>query len=223
MNARRVLHCVVGMLWFAALLAPYKVPAAHTVDTADHKVMSLLSTPTPPYSAPTNISHLPYSCRPSSQVGSCLGSFLKSFGDAALPYVEGLMPSIAPLLDKARPDEERRIAMCIIDDMLEHSAQGRAKYLGQVRVLHVVVVVVGCGSRNWGVGSSLGGLGHAGAQHTWARKVPRAGACYAHVLGLLSFRVYNGVQTPAWMLLSWATGRAARRVEVSTWGSVGKD
>lgn len=66
------------------------------------------------------------------QVGSCLGSFLKSFGDAALPYVESLMPSIAPLLDKARPDEERRIAMCIIDDMLEHSAQGRAKYLGQV-------------------------------------------------------------------------------------------
>lgn len=69
-----------------------------------------------------------------TQVGSCLGSFLKSFGDAALPYVEGLMPSIAPLLDKARPDEERRIAMCIIDDMLEHSAQGRAKYLAQVRV-----------------------------------------------------------------------------------------
>jgi hypothetical protein len=68
------------------------------------------------------------------QVGSCLGSFLKSFGDAALPYVETLMPSIAPLLDKARPDEERRIAMCIIDDMLEHSAQGRAKYLTQVRL-----------------------------------------------------------------------------------------
>lgn len=44
------------------------------------------------------------------------------------------MPSIAPLLDKARPDEERRIAMCIIDDMLEHSAQGRSKYLAQVWV-----------------------------------------------------------------------------------------
>jgi hypothetical protein len=48
--------------------------------------------------------------------------------------VEDLMPSIAPLLDKARPDEERRIAMCIIDDMLEHSPQGRAKYLAQVGV-----------------------------------------------------------------------------------------
>lgn len=69
-----------------------------------------------------------------AQVGSCLGNFLKAFGDAALPYVEGLMPSIAPLLDKARPDEERRIALCIIDDMLEHSAAGRAKYLSQVCV-----------------------------------------------------------------------------------------
>jgi hypothetical protein len=66
------------------------------------------------------------------QVGSCLGSFLKSFGDAALPYVEGLMPHIAPLLDKARPDEERRIALCIIDDMMEHSPAGRDKYLTQV-------------------------------------------------------------------------------------------
>lgn len=66
------------------------------------------------------------------QVGSCLGNFLKSFGDAALPYVESLMPSIAPLLDKSRPDEERRIALCIIDDMLEHSPAGRNKYLAQV-------------------------------------------------------------------------------------------
>ncbi|KAF8055485.1 IPO5 [Scenedesmus sp. PABB004] len=66
------------------------------------------------------------------QVGTALGSFLKAFGDAALPYVEGLMPAIAPLLDKARPDEERRIALCVIDDMLEHSAAGRAKYLAQL-------------------------------------------------------------------------------------------
>lgn len=151
MNSRRVLHYVVGMLGFAALLAPHKAPTAHTVDTADHKVVSLLSTPTPSYSAPTNLSLSLYSCRPSYQVGSCLGSFLKSFGDAALPYVEGLMPSIAPLLDKARPDEERRIAMCIIDDMLEHSAQGRAKYLGQVRVLHMYLPLLWCVAPGTGV------------------------------------------------------------------------
>jgi hypothetical protein len=82
------------------------------------------------------------------QVGSCLGSFLKSFGDAALPYVEALMPSISPLLDKARPEEERRIALCIIDDMLEYSAQGRSKYLAQVcwcfGVWVGVLIVSGC-------------------------------------------------------------------------------
>jgi hypothetical protein len=91
--------------------------------------------------------HIPFPPPPfvNLQVGSCLGSFLKSFGDAALPYVETLMPSIAPLLDKARPDEERRIAMCIIDDMLEHSAQGRAKYLSQVRLTPAGVGVAGSG------------------------------------------------------------------------------
>ncbi|WIA40679.1 hypothetical protein OEZ86_004377 [Tetradesmus obliquus] len=95
------------------------------------------------------------------QVGSCLGAFLKAFGDAALPYVEGLMPSIAPLLDKARPDEERRIALCIIDDMLEHSAAGRAKYLGQL--MPVLLDAAGsshadlrqCAVYGVGVGASL--------------------------------------------------------------------
>lgn len=67
-------------------------------------------------------------------MGSVLGAFLKASGDAVLPYVEGLMPRIAPLLDKARPEEERRIALCVVDDMLEHSAAGRAKYLSQVGV-----------------------------------------------------------------------------------------
>jgi hypothetical protein len=84
------------------------------------------------------------------QVGTCLGNFLKKFGDAVLPYVEGLMPSLAPLMMKSRPEEERRIAMCIIDDILEHSATGRVKYAAQV-------CGVGEGGRQaweryWGVG-----------------------------------------------------------------------
>jgi hypothetical protein len=33
-------------------------------------------------------------------VTTAVGTFLKRFGDAVLPYVEGLMPHIAPLLDK---------------------------------------------------------------------------------------------------------------------------
>jgi hypothetical protein len=40
---------------------------------------------------------------PPPKVTTCIGSFLKRFGDAVLPYVESLMPHIAPMLDKASP------------------------------------------------------------------------------------------------------------------------
>uniref|UniRef100_A0A7R9V0M6 TOG domain-containing protein n=1 Tax=Chlamydomonas euryale TaxID=1486919 RepID=A0A7R9V0M6_9CHLO len=66
------------------------------------------------------------------QVATCLGTFLKKFGDAVLPYVERVMGQIAPLLDKGRSHEERRIAVCVVDDLLEHSPAGRAKYAAQV-------------------------------------------------------------------------------------------
>ncbi|MEW5314066.1 MAG: hypothetical protein WDW38_005590 [Sanguina aurantia] len=66
------------------------------------------------------------------QVGTCVGCFLKKFGDAVLPYVEEIMALIAPLLAKGRGNEERRIAICVVDDLLEHSPAGRAKYLNQV-------------------------------------------------------------------------------------------
>ena len=36
------------------------------------------------------------------QVSNGIGAFLRKYGDAALPYVELLMPKVAPLLDKAR-------------------------------------------------------------------------------------------------------------------------
>ncbi|KIY91662.1 hypothetical protein MNEG_16302 [Monoraphidium neglectum] len=65
------------------------------------------------------------------QVTTAIGSFLKRFGDSVLPYVESLMPHIAPLLDKSRTEEERRIALCVVDDLLEHSPAGRAKYAPQ--------------------------------------------------------------------------------------------
>lgn len=67
------------------------------------------------------------------QVATCVGTFLKKGGDAVLPFVEGIMGQIAPLLDKSRSPEERRIAVCVVDDLLEHSSAGRAKYALQVR------------------------------------------------------------------------------------------
>jgi len=66
------------------------------------------------------------------QVGACIGTFLKKFGDSVLGYVESIMGQIAPLLDKSRSAEDRRIAVCVVDDLLEHSPAGRAKYAGQV-------------------------------------------------------------------------------------------
>lgn len=66
------------------------------------------------------------------QVATCLGTFLKKFGDTVLPYVETIMPQIAPLLDKGRSAEERRIAVCVVDDLLDHSPAGRAKHAQQV-------------------------------------------------------------------------------------------
>eukprot|EP00798_Chlamydomonas_sp_ICE-L_P025737 gene25737-11397_t len=62
------------------------------------------------------------------QVGSCLGAFLKKFNDAVLPFVEKIMPQIAPLLATNRNAEDRRIAVCVVDDLLEHSPAGRVKY-----------------------------------------------------------------------------------------------
>jgi hypothetical protein len=47
--------------------------------------------------------------------------------------VPARQPQIAPLLEKTRNAEDRRIAVCIVDDLLEHSAAGRLKYFSTVR------------------------------------------------------------------------------------------
>lgn len=78
------------------------------------------------------------------QVATCLGTFLKKFNDAVLPYVETIMPQIAPLLDKGRSSEDRRIAVCVVDDLLEHSPAGRAKYSQQV----VPLLLEACGAQD---------------------------------------------------------------------------
>ena len=70
------------------------------------------------------------------QVGQCIASFLTKLGDAALPYVEVLMPQIVPLLDKNRSESDQRVGICIIDDILDYSEAGRQKYAGQVTATH---------------------------------------------------------------------------------------
>lgn len=49
---------------------------------------------------------------------------MKKYGDAAMPLVDVLMPSMAPLLAPGRSAEERRVALCLLDDILEFSPAG---------------------------------------------------------------------------------------------------
>ncbi len=58
------------------------------------------------------------------QLSSLLSAIMKKYGDAAMPLVDLLMPSIAPLLAPNRSAEERRIALCLLDDILEFSPAG---------------------------------------------------------------------------------------------------
>lgn len=58
------------------------------------------------------------------QFSSLLSAVLKRHGDAAMPLVDTLLPSLAPLLDGQRTPEERRVAICVLDDILEFSPAG---------------------------------------------------------------------------------------------------
>ena len=58
------------------------------------------------------------------ELASALTTILREYGDAAMPWIDGIMPQIGQLLDQSRSPAERRIGICIIDDLLEHSAAG---------------------------------------------------------------------------------------------------
>ena len=77
-----------------------------------------------------------------------VGALLAAFGDAAMPAVDAVMPLMAPLLQpssaaavnggsktskaaKAKAavtHGERRVAVCLVDDVVEHSPLGAARY-----------------------------------------------------------------------------------------------
>ena len=62
-------------------------------------------------------------------MSSLLSAVLKRAGDAAMPLCDGLMPQLAPLLESPASPAERRVAICILDDILEFSPAG-ARLLG---------------------------------------------------------------------------------------------
>ncbi|KAI7835878.1 hypothetical protein COHA_010225 [Chlorella ohadii] len=114
-------------------------------------------------------------------LGSCITTALRLYGDAALPLVEGLMPAVSKLLEKGRFPEERRVAICVMDDVLEHSPAGGAKYAPQVLPL----LLQGCADRDTNVRQcSVYGLGCA-AQHRSEGFAPHAAAAVQAVLALI--------------------------------------
>jgi importin-5 len=55
-------------------------------------------------------------------LAACLTAVLRTYGDSAITLMDGLMPKLGLLLDASRSTEERRVGICIVDDILEHSA-----------------------------------------------------------------------------------------------------
>ncbi|KAK1410940.1 hypothetical protein QVD17_37483 [Tagetes erecta] len=64
------------------------------------------------------------------QVGDCLGTLLKVFKTLFLPFFDELLPYLMPMWGKDRTAEEKRIAICIFDDVSEHCRDSAVKYYG---------------------------------------------------------------------------------------------
>lgn len=62
------------------------------------------------------------------QVGECLGSLIKIFKTSFLMYFEELIPYITPMLGKERTPDERRVAICVFDDVAEQCGDAAIKY-----------------------------------------------------------------------------------------------
>ena len=58
------------------------------------------------------------------QVQSCLGAILEQYGDRAMPLMEGLMPQVGALLGSKGSTEERRVGICVMDDIMEYTQEG---------------------------------------------------------------------------------------------------
>ncbi|EFJ15568.1 hypothetical protein SELMODRAFT_155690 [Selaginella moellendorffii] len=62
------------------------------------------------------------------QIGECIGTLIKTFKASFVPFFDELMPFVTPMLSKDRTSEERRIAICIFDDIAEQCGEAAIKY-----------------------------------------------------------------------------------------------
>ncbi|PWA98001.1 importin-5 [Artemisia annua] len=62
------------------------------------------------------------------QVGEVLGSLVKTFKASFLPFFDELSSYLMPMLGKDKTAEERRIAICIFDDVAEQCREAALRY-----------------------------------------------------------------------------------------------
>lgn len=62
------------------------------------------------------------------QVGDCLGTLIKTFKASFLPFFDELSTYLMPMLGKDKTAEERRVAICIFDDVAEQCREAALKY-----------------------------------------------------------------------------------------------
>ena len=64
-------------------------------------------------------------------VAECIGALLRLFHSAVLPHIEQFLPEFMAMLQ--RTPNEKRIAICLVDDIIEHASEGQpcatSKYL----------------------------------------------------------------------------------------------
>lgn len=63
-----------------------------------------------------------------NQVGDCLGTLIKIYKASFLPFIDELSSYLTPMWGKDATPEERRIAICIFDDVAEHCREAALKY-----------------------------------------------------------------------------------------------
>ncbi|PKU77405.1 hypothetical protein MA16_Dca023333 [Dendrobium catenatum] len=63
-----------------------------------------------------------------NQVGDCLGTLIKTFKASFLPFFEEISIYVTAMLGKDKTPEERRIAICIFDDVAEQCQETALKY-----------------------------------------------------------------------------------------------
>ncbi|KAG0485517.1 hypothetical protein HPP92_009596, partial [Vanilla planifolia] len=62
------------------------------------------------------------------QVGDCLGTLIKTFKASFCPFFDELSIYVTAMLGKDKTPEERRIAICIFDDIAEQCLEAALKY-----------------------------------------------------------------------------------------------